>query len=219
MYKLRIHAIRYKNTRGGKSMYIIETDIIESSCAERTPGMRCSSFIDMGNVNTRGKHIAAFTAAVHGFDPEQIPPESVTAPWVDQATGQPKEWDKYAMESIADANPWGGREVECQVSTIQVGQDKHDWSLHSWAPSGKLTIPAPQPAAFPQFQQGPPPQQQLPQGPPQGAPQGAPGFGPPQGQPQAQPAPQGAPGQEGPPNQGGFAPPQAGPPGAWGQGQ
>ncbi len=224
-YMLKVHAVKFKQSRAGKMLYIIETDVMASNNPMRPVGLRVSSFIDMSNMDTRGRHIAGFTAAIYGVDPESLPKESPNAPWVDQQTGQAMAWSHYAEMSIHDSNPWQGIELGCHVQTVPTNAGG-TFSLHTWVPAGKMVIPAAAPAAAPlpaqtgapagwngqqQVLPGGPPAGALPAGPPQpppGGPQAAPPLppGPPQGPPQAAPgqyapqvgAPPGGPG--GPPN-------------------
>jgi hypothetical protein len=226
-YKLRIHAIRLKPQRqGGKLLYIIEHDILDTNDPALPAGTRASSMIDMSNINMRGINMAKFVAAVHGVDPGTLPQNSEQAPWQDAVTGTQRTWTEYATESVHDTNPWTGREVGC-VTAPSMTQANKPFTVHNWCPIEGMDIPV----AAASFPQAPPPQpQQAPQGyqqpqQPQQAPQGyqqpqqppAPtpqqqGHPTPQqppqlapGQPQPQPQPQQPqqPQQGGPPNQGG----------------
>jgi hypothetical protein len=208
-YKLRIHAIRMKPQRqGGKLLYIIEHDILETNDPQLPAGSRASSMIDMSNINMRGINMAKFVSAVHGVDPGSIPQNSTVAPWQDAATGQQREWSDYARESIHDTNPWAGREVGCRTEATTT-QGNKPFTVHNWCPIDDLEIPVAA-AAFPAQPPQQPQQAWQPQQPhqpqqPQGAPQG--GYAPQQPQQAPQGAPQGgyAPQQ---PQQGGYAPQQ-----------
>jgi hypothetical protein len=168
-YKLALHAVKFVQSRGGKALYIIESDITASNNPLSPVGMRVSSFIDMSNMDTRGRHIASFVTATHGYDPSTLPKDSPNAPWADPQTSQQMPWDYYAMQSVHDTNPWQGREVGVHVQTIKT-QAGRDFSLHTWVPiqsMGELVAAAqPVPEAAPQQQEAPqqqPPQQQPPQ--------------------------------------------------------
>jgi hypothetical protein len=187
-YKLKLVACKFKASRAGKSLYIIETEILQSNNPARPPGMHCSSFIDLSNRDTAGRHLAAFVTAIHGYDPTQLPKETPVAPWVEQATGRQMTWAEYAKHSIHDSNPWAGREIGCNVQSIET-KAGNDFSLHTWIPASKQVIgammapapvvPTPPAANLPGgFAVVPGPGQMPGQGAPGQAPWGAP---PPQG--------------------------------------
>ena len=151
-YKLLIQANKYKPARSGKQLYITEVRITASNVAARPVGMECSCFIDMGNMDMRGKNLSALASAVYGFDPKKLPKDSVIAPWNDPQYQRPLRWDEYALMSIGDNQPWVGREVGCHVTTIDT-KGGGEFSLHEWAPAEGFVIPAP----APQVQQAAPP--------------------------------------------------------------
>jgi hypothetical protein len=162
---MKLHAVKFLQSRAGKALFIIESDILESNNPMSPAGLRVSSFIDMSNMDTRGRHISAFITAVHGFDPSSLPKESPVAPWQDQQTGQSMPWDYYALQAVHDTNPWQGREVGVNVQTIKT-QAGRDFSLHTWVPAQGMVVPAAAPvqqaapAAQPEQQQATPPTQQ-----------------------------------------------------------
>lgn len=228
-YKLKIVGVKFIKARSsGKPQYIIEVQILESNQAERTVGMTCSIFINLGNRDTGFKHLAAFLASVYGYEPSTLPKDSQLSPW-----GMP--WMDVAQQSIQPDQPITGQEIGCHVTQIITG-DGNPWTLHTFTPAASMVIPPTPPpllmsgvqAPMQQLQQ-PPMQQQLQQpqsvgqqvyqGPPpanamyagapqqqmQPPPQGPPMQQIPQGPPMQQQVPQGPPMQQqvpqGPPMQ------------------
>jgi hypothetical protein len=181
-YKLVIHttAVRGRN----KPFYVIEVEVVESNQPRRPVGMRCSCFIDLTNVDLRGRNISGFISAVYGVDPTTLVKDSTTTPW------DGKEWGDYANWSVGGTNPFAGMKVGCRVQTIET-KAGNDFSAHNWVPYAQMVVPE---RTFVQQ----PPRQAVPQQ-PQQPPQG--GFAPPGG------AAPGAPVPPLPAQQGGFGQP------------
>ncbi len=179
-YKLRIHRIHFRPARSGKALYIIEADVLETNDPGLPPGTRTSSFIDMSNADMRGANIARFVSALFGWNPSSLPKNSDQAPWPDAQTGQHRTWTDYAHESVADTNPWGGRDIGCRTEM----NAKRTFTNHNWAPFAETDIPV-LAASFPQQQ----PMQQQPQQQPMQQPQQQPMQQPQQQQYQAPPTP------------------------------
>jgi hypothetical protein len=161
IYLVAISALRSKPSRQGKQFYIIETEIRQSSNPERPPGMRCASFIDLSNVDTRGTHMAQFISAIYGYDFRQVPAASRLAPWVDPQSGQQMDWSYYGEMSVHDSQPWRGIEVGVHVETINTKANT-PYSLHQWMPAAQTVVGAPAaasptPGGAPAQQWAPPP--------------------------------------------------------------
>lgn len=203
-YKLRI--VRQKVTRG--QQYITEVDILESNQEARPPGMRCSCFIDMKQIDLRGKHVAALVSAIHGVDPQTLPPNTTLAPWPDQNHGgRNLSWGEYVDLGAGERNYFAGAEVGCNVVVINKVRSEGLFSLHNWVPIQMMVVPSTPAPAPPMLRAAAPPRMG----------QGFGGFGqqqpPPAGFGQPAPQPNGfggvpVPGY-GPPG-GGFAPPNFG---------
>ncbi len=201
-YKLLVKRCSTRG-RSGKSFFVAEVEVLESNVPSRPAGITCSYFVDLSNIDTRGRHMAGFLASVFGVDPGTLKKDSTTTPW------DGRTWTEYAGWSVSEANPLAGRKVGCRVQEI-AKKDGDPFSLHTFSPYETMIIPAvrtvtpkvePAPADLARMGVGggapgfmaPPPM-------PGAAPQG---FGPPAG---FNPAAAGA---AGPAPLGGFAPPPA----------
>lgn len=189
-YKLRIQktVIRGRD----KPYFISELEILDSNVPTRPKGMRCVSFVaDLTNASMRGKNIAGYITAVFGFDPAQLPKDSVVAPWIDPSAGRNVSWGEYAPWVAGEENPFAGREVGCRVRTILTQETKSEFSQHIWVPIQMMVIPP-----HPHVSDRKPKSQAA----PAGAPGATPGAWGPPGGPAQHVAPGGGPWQ--PPGQG-----------------
>lgn len=190
----------------GEPSYLIEVTVLESNVPERPPGTQCVIFIDINNVDTRGKHLCAFIASAYGYEPTSLPKDSQVTPWDGQ------QWSGYAMWAASEQNPFAKKRLFCNVQTISTRAGS-PWTMHTFSPYGAKPIGVRMfGPAFGQQQQA-----QAPQG---AAPAGAAPGGFQQPMPQPGVPPQGFGVAPMPPQGGGFAPPAqqpapAAPPAGW----
>lgn len=213
MYIVRLERIAMVESRKGKTLYIVEGFILQSTCPQRPAGTNAASMIDMSNQDMRDKNLKKFLVAALGGDPRDERHKGPVAP-------DGRSWEEHAVASISDRQPFKGIELGVYAHTIQT-KSESDFTICDYMPVAMIQ---PRIQAALAAGAGAPPQGAPGVGTPNGAPQGAPGgyppggpggqpgYGPPQGAPPGFGPPQGAPpgGPGGPP---GFGPPQGMPPG------
>lgn len=122
-YIVRIEKLLFKPNRNGRDMFIIETEVMESSNADRPVGCKPSQVIPMDQDAAWG-NIKQFLGAVFGMaDPDTYVPDdgSSVGDW----------WERQAEHVISDAQPLKGIQMKLVCTKIQT-RAGNDFTKHEW---------------------------------------------------------------------------------------
>jgi hypothetical protein len=138
-YKVEILAVKSILSRKNENLFVVETEIKESDCADLRPNTKCSQVINLSKHDSAPGNIKAFVAAALDISP----------------TSEEVNWEELCDVVCTDANPLKGTMMTliCANTKTKAGGDftLHQWSLLS-APSGALptaTAPLATPPAAP----------------------------------------------------------------------
>jgi len=135
VYKVKVKQVKLQASQVGaaKQWFIVETEVLESSCPTITPGMERSQLIDMGGPMAL-PNIKAFVAAASGVDPNSATvTEEVEAYW-QKVIGEYTPLKLLVEQIVSDANPFEGfvMDLECKIITTKT--EKKPFTKHFWQP-------------------------------------------------------------------------------------
>lgn len=136
-YKVEILAVKAILSRKNENLFVVETEIKESDCAELRPNTKCSQVINLSKHDSAPGNIKAFVAAALDISP----------------TAEDVNWEELCDAACTEANPLKGTMMNLICATTKTKANT-DFTLHQWSfistPSGALPIAtAPLAAAAP----------------------------------------------------------------------
>ncbi len=118
VYKVRIERVLLKDGRLSRKFFIIDGKIVESSVADRPPGMRASQVIAMDKAPAL-RNIKEFMLAASGLEAAAVE-EMTEQDWLDLCEG-----------AVGEDQPFSGLELELTCRQIETKAGR-DFTVHEW---------------------------------------------------------------------------------------
>lgn len=138
-YTVKIKACKVvESSQDNRAFFIVETEVLESTNPDITPGMDRSQAIDltkvMGMPNVKG-----FVAAASGVDPyTEGLDEQVEAEWArrlaEQGVTEKIDYEQICELIISELNPLRGQVMQLECVNITKKKDGGDFTKHNWQP-------------------------------------------------------------------------------------